>query len=154
AIFPFRQGAVGADAPGTARSDMLTVVYVVPQTAAQTTIQQSMPARSGTAIINLDPGCPPTDVACAFSPGSDVMLFDDTGSFDTFRVLGVLPGSVQLQHTMTDTTHGYEPGSRLVEAVSHTYYLKADASTDTFQLMRFDGVASDAAVVDHVVGLT
>lgn len=153
AIFPFRQGAVGADAPGTVRADVLTVAYILPQTAAQTTIRQPVPARSGTALINLEPGCPASDPACGFSAGTDVMVYDETGAFDTFRVLSILPGSLQLLHTMTDTTQTYPPGARLAEAVSHTYYLKADPAADAFQLMRFDGVASDAAVVDHVVGL-
>jgi hypothetical protein len=154
AVFPFRQGASGSDAPGTVRSDVLTVVYVLPQTASQTTIRQRVDARSGTALINVDAGCPASDPACGFAAGSDVMLSDDTGAFDTFRVLSVLPGSLQLQHTMVDTTETYQAGARLAEALSRTYYLKADASTDTFQLMRYDGVASDAAVVDHVVALS
>ena len=153
-VFPFRQGASGSDAPGTVRADVLTVVYVLPQTALQTTIRQPFQARSGSALINLDPGCPAGDATCGFAAGSDVMLSDESGAFDTFRVLSVLPGSLQLQHTMVDTTQTFEAGARLAEAVSRTYYLKSDMSADTFQLMRYDGVASDAAVVDHVVGLS
>ena len=153
AVFPFRQGATGADPPGVVRPDVLTVIYVPAQTAAQTTIRQPMPAASGTALINLDPGCPLTVPACSFSAGMDVMIYDDTGTYDTFRVLTVEPGAMQLQHTMADTAQSYAPGARIVEATSHTYYLKAEPSTDTFQLMHYDGVASDVAVVDHVVAL-
>jgi hypothetical protein len=80
-------------------------------------------------------------------------VYDDTGSYDTFRVLATQPGSLQLQHTMADTPQSYAAEARIVEASIHTYYLKADPATDTFQLMHYDGVASDAAVVDHVVGL-
>ena len=152
-VFPFRRGAVRADGPGTVRTDVLTVVYVASQTAAQTSIGQAMTAASGTAVLNLDPGCPAADPACGFSAGMDVMVYDDTGSYDTFRVLTAQPGSLQLQHTMTDTAQAYAAGARIVEASSHTYYLKADPATDTFQLMHYDGVASDVAVVDHVVGL-
>jgi hypothetical protein len=153
AVFPFRQGAVRPDLPGTIRSDVMTVAYVPAQTAAQTTIRQPMTATSGTAFINLDPGCPPVDPACGFSAGMDVMLYDDTGSYDTFRVLTAQPGSLELQHTMTNTAQAYAADARIVEASSHTYYLKADPATDTVQLMHYDGVASDVAVVDHVVGL-
>ena len=153
AVFPFRQGATGADPPGTVRRDVITMVYVPAQTAAQATIRQPMPAGSGAALINLDPGCPLNQTTCGFSAGMDVMIYDDTGSYDTFRVLAAQPGLLQLQHTMPDTAQSYRPGARIVEATSHTYYLKADAVTDTFQLMHYDGVASDLAVVDHLVAL-
>jgi hypothetical protein len=112
-----------------------------------------MRAASGTAFINLDSGCPLNDPACGFSAGMDVMMFDDTGAYDTFRVLATEPGVLQLQHTMADTGQSYAPGAAIVEATSHTYYIKVDPSTDTFQLMHYDGVASDVAVVDHFVAL-
>lgn len=153
-LFPFRQGAAGADPPGTVRADTLTMVYALAQNAAQTTLGQPLAARSGAAVINLDPGCPTNDPACGFAPGMDVMVFDDTGSYDTFRVLTAQPGALQLQHNMADTPQSYAAGARIVEAASHTYSLRTDPGTDTFQLMHYDGVASDAAVVDHVVGLT
>jgi hypothetical protein len=153
AVFPFRQGAARADPPGTVRRDVVTMVYVPAHTSAQATIWRPMPAASGTAFINLDPGCPLDDPACGFSAGLDVMIFDDTGAYDTFRVLTTQPGVLQLQHTMPDTGHSYAPGARIVEAKSRTYYLKADPATDTFQLMHYDGVASDVAVVDHLVAL-
>jgi Tfp pilus assembly protein PilW len=153
AVFPFRQGATRADPPGVVRTDVLTVMYVPAQTSAQATIRQPMPAATGTAFINLDPGCPLADPACGFSAGMDVMIYDETGAYDTFRVLTVQAGAIQLQHTMADTAQVYAPGARIVEATAHTYYLKAEPSTDTFQLMHYNGVASDVAVVDHVVAL-
>jgi hypothetical protein len=153
AVFPFRQGATRADSPGVVRPDVLTVIHVPAQTSAQATIRLPMPAASGAAFINLDPGCPLTHPACSFSAGMDVMIYDDTGSYDTFRVLTVQAGAMQLLHTMADTAQWYAPGARIVEAATHTYYLKAEPSTDTFQLMHYDGVASDVAVVDHVVAL-
>ena len=73
-VFPFRQGAVAPDPPGTFRTDTLTVLYVLAQTAAQTTIRQPMAARSGTAFINLDAGCPANDPTCGFAAGMDVMV--------------------------------------------------------------------------------
>lgn len=36
---------------------------------------------------------------------------------------------------------------------SHTYYLKSDLATNTFQLMQYDGLQTDLPVVDHVVKL-
>jgi Tfp pilus assembly protein PilW len=75
-VFPFRQGAAGADPPGTVRSDTLTLVYALAQNGAQTTLGQPLTAQSGAAVINLDPGCPAGDPACGFAPGMDVMVFD------------------------------------------------------------------------------
>ena len=36
---------------------------------------------------------------------------------------------------------------------AHTYYLKPDPASDTFDLMLYDGLETDLPVVDHVVGL-
>jgi hypothetical protein len=49
----------------------------------------------------------------------------------------------------------FKSGSTIVKAVSRTYFLKADAATATYQLMRYDGsTGSDVPVVDHLVGLS
>lgn len=153
AVLPYRQGMLRGDPPGTVRADVATLVYVPAHTSAQTTLNLPMPARSGTAFLDLDPGCPLNDPACGFSSGMDLLIGDDTGAYDTFRVLGVQGNSLQLQHTMLDSTQTYAAGSRIVEVESHTYYVSTDATTGTSQLMHYDGVSSDAAVVDHVVGL-
>lgn len=36
---------------------------------------------------------------------------------------------------------------------THTYYLRPDAASDTFDLMQYDGRYSDLPVIDHVAGL-
>ncbi len=153
-VLPGRQGASGADVAGTFKADTVTVLYVPPAGAAQTTIRQSLSPQSGSVSLNIDAGCPPNDSVCGFAAGMDVIVYDDTASYDTFRVTSAQAGSLQLQHTMLDGTQSYAPGAKIVEAASHTYYLKAAAATDTYQLMHYDGVSSDVAVVDHVVGLT
>jgi hypothetical protein len=152
-VLPFRSGATKADPPGSFSTNTISVLFVPPATAAQSTIRQPFQAQSGITSINLDPGCPPIDRVCGFAPGMDVMLYDETASYDTFRIVSVQPGSVQMQHTMSDGSHIYAIGSKIVEVASHTYYLKADPASDTYQLMHYDGVNSDAAVVDHVVAL-
>ncbi|MET0213303.1 MAG: hypothetical protein ABW292_09890 [Vicinamibacterales bacterium] len=152
-VLPFRSGATKADPPGAFSTDTISVLFVPPATAAQSTIAQPFQAQSGSISINLDPGCPPIDNVCGFAVGMDVMIYDATASYDTFRIISVQPGSVQMQHTMTDGSHLYATGSKIVEVASHTYYLKADPASDTYQLMHYDGVNSDAAVVDHVIAM-
>ena len=152
-VLPFRQGASAADSPGTFRPDTLTIIAVSAGGPPQTTIQHALTAQSGLASLNIDAGCPPDDPLCGCAAGMDVLVYDETASFDTFRITAAQAGSLQLQHTMRDTPQQYAAGASIVSAATHTYYLKADAVTDTYQLMHYDGVGSDAAVVDHVVGL-
>jgi type II secretory pathway pseudopilin PulG len=152
-VLPYRSGATKADPPGAFSTNTISVFFVPPATAAQSTIGQPIQAQSGSVSINLDPGCPPIDTVCGFAAGMDVMIYDETASYDTFRIVSVQPGSVQMQHTMTDGSHLYATGSKIVEVASHTYYLKAEPASDTYQLMHYDGVNSEAAVVDHVIAM-
>jgi hypothetical protein len=152
-VLPFRSGATKADPPGVFSTNTISVLFVPPATAAQSTIGQPFQAQSGSVSINFDPGCPPIDPVCGFAVGMDVMIYDETASYDTFRITSVQPGSVQVQHTMVDGPHLYATGSKIVEVARHTYYLKSDPASDTFQLMHYDGVYSEAAVVDHVIAL-
>ncbi|MEO8259357.1 MAG: prepilin-type N-terminal cleavage/methylation domain-containing protein [Acidobacteriota bacterium] len=153
-VLPFRQGAVGADPPGTFTSDTITVVYLSPAAAPQATIRHPLPAQSGSVRLNADEGCRPAGPVCGFVAGMDVMVYDETASYDTFRITSAEGEVLRLQHTMTDTPQTYATGAKIVAAASHTFYRKVDEDSATDQLMRYDGVRSDAAVVDHVVGLT
>jgi prepilin-type N-terminal cleavage/methylation domain-containing protein len=153
ALLPSRQGALNADPAGTFKRDTLSVMYVPGATSSQSTIGQPMPAQSGWVSINLDVGCPP-DPACGFVSGMDVVVYDGSGAYDTFRITGVEPGSLLLQHTMADTSLQYPVGATIVEAASYTFFLKADAAANSDKLMQYDGVAFEAAIVDHVVGLS
>ena len=47
----------------------------------------------------------------------------------------------------------YDAGAKVVQIRSHTYYLKTDVATKTYQLMHYDGADGDVPVVDNVVGL-
>src|SRR5581483_244003 len=153
AVFPFRQGASSPDPPGLFRSDAVTVLYVSDRTAAQASLAQPLAARSGAAVVVPGPGCPVGSASCGFAAGMDVVVFDDTGAYDMFRVQGVTGASLDLRHTMPDTGQIYPAGARIAEAASHTYFLKSDPPSDTFQLVHYDGVASEAPVADHIVGL-
>jgi hypothetical protein len=83
----------------------------------------------------------------------DVMVYDETASYDTFRITSAEGDVLRLQHTMPDTPQSYATGAKIVAAASHTFYRRVDDDTATYQLMHYDGVRSDAALVDHVVGL-
>src|SRR5947208_3033989 len=51
-------------------------------------------------------------------------------------------------------THTYSAGSKVVEAIDRTYFLKHDTISNFDQLMSYDGATgADLPVVDHVVTL-
>lgn len=153
-VLPYRQGRLLDDPPGTFRGDTITLMYV-PPTTAQTSIASPMPAQSAELKVTADPGCPPDkqNQLCGFEAGMSVLIYDTTGSYDTFTITNVQNAALHLQHNMDDLAKSYGPGSKIVQIRSHTYYLKTDVATKTFQLMHYDGGASDVAVVDNVVGL-
>jgi hypothetical protein len=155
AVLPFRQGRRLADPPGTFASDTITLLRAG-ASAAQTTIAQPLPARSGAVQVNLDPGCPVGDPVCGFTVGMDVLVFDDSGSYNTFTISSIQGLMLNLDHNMRDSTKTYAANtSRIVEASSRTYFLKPDLANDMSRLERYDGAGgADVPVVDHVTALT
>ena len=155
-VLPFRLGVPGDAAPGTFRTDAITIISV-PSTAAQTTLAADLAAAEMTLQAVAQPGCSTGINLCAFAPGMTVLVYDDTGSVDAFTVAAVDDAAAQLTLSAPwASVHSiYRRGSNVVEARVHTYYLKTDPASQTFQLRHSDGSASnDAPVVDHVVGLT
>ncbi len=151
-IMPYRVGGPDADPPGSCRTDALTLLYV-PETASQTTISASMPLTSNEIKVNAEPGCPKGDDLCGFKSGMTLLIFDDTGAWNTFVVTEVQDNACHIQRHGPDFQKSYDAGAHVAQVMTHTYYLKTDDATETYQLMHFDGV-SDTPVVDNVVGLT
>ena len=151
-VLPFRQGALGDDPPGTFRSDTITMIYV-PPTMAQTTITDPMPSTS--AELKVDgsaPNCP--NLSCGFYNGMNVMIYDSTGSYDTFTITNVQGAAGHLQHNLNDLSKQYQPGAKIVQMNSDTFYLKTDTANNLYQLMKYSGDNTpDQPVVDNVVAL-
>lgn len=151
-VLPYHRVRTAGDAPGTFRSDALTVIYQ--PSRARSTLQTALPAASGSVRVNIGPGCPLNDGVCGLSDASTVLVSDDTKSADAFYVDDVQASVLALRHTMTDSPKVYAPGSRIVEAVVRSYFLKSDGSVDSVQLVRDDSDGGAAVpVVDHVVEL-
>jgi hypothetical protein len=153
-VMPYRQGRIGDDPPGTFRDDTITLL-LVPATTAQTSIAQEMPAQSAELKVNPDPGCPPNkqEQLCGFEEGMMVLIYDEEGSYDTFTITQVQDPALHLQHNLEDLSKKYGAGSKIVQIQSHTYYLRTDVATKTYQLMHYDGAGTDVALVDNVVAL-
>jgi hypothetical protein len=155
-VMPFRWSQSGGDSPGTFRTDAITIVSVG-STAAQTALSADFTASDLTLQTTAASSCPVGTSLCGFTPGTTVLVFDDTGSVGAFTIAAVDEPAAQLTVTAwpadSESTI-YKRGASVVEARVHTYYLKADAASQTFQLMHADGSASpDVPVVDHVVSL-
>jgi hypothetical protein len=152
-ILPYRIGTMGADSPGTYFTDRISVVYV-PPTFAQTRIADPVGSILSTISVTSERGCPTADPACGFEKGMGALIMDDTGAWDTFTVSDVQGSVLQLQHRGSQLNKMYKAGSPISQIVTCTYWLKIDATTDTYQLMRYDGNQSDLPVSDNVVNLS
>jgi len=153
-VQPSRQGNLAQydDGPGVYRSDAITLFYV-PSTSSQTTITSSMPNVS--AELKVDdtaPNCPPDpNLLCGFQVGMNVLIYDDTGAFDTMTITNVQSAAAHLQHNQQgDLSKAYGPGAKVAQVNEHVYFL--DATTN--QLVHYDGFQTATPVLDNVVGLT
>lgn len=156
-LLPYRLGPASADPPGTFKPDTITVLSV-PPLAVQTTIAQAISTDVTTAIINGIAGCPMAgsarDPACGFTAGATALVSDASGAIDFFSVASVSGSTLSLRHIRGALAHVYDVNSRIVPIRTPTYYLKTDAASQTYQLTRYNGAASEAAVVDNVVALS
>ena len=110
-----------------------------------------MPQPSAELKVNAQPNCPPdADDLCGFKDGMSLLIFDDTGAWDSFEVTNVQSSALHMQHRGDRLSKAYDAGASIVQAEFHTYYL----NSNTHQLMHYDGLTTDLPVADHVVGLT
>jgi prepilin-type N-terminal cleavage/methylation domain-containing protein len=150
-VIPRKTGYLTPDAPHSAYTDRITMTFV-PNSYSQTTIANAMPPSSEELKVDTNPGCPGgiSDPNCGFKENDQVIIFDNTGNFDTFTITNVQDDASHLQHRGQNWTHQYELGSVITQVESHMFY----RDTTTNQLMHYDGGTSPAVpVVDNVVGL-
>ena len=147
-IVPRRLGLTNAEGPTIARDDTITLSYI-PNSYSQTSIESAMPPNSSEIKVTYPPNCPAAKELCGFEAGMTVIIFDNSGHFDTFTITHVQDSAGHLQHRGQQLNHEYAAGSTITQIVSNTYY----RNPTTNQLMRYDGANSDIALVDNVVDL-
>lgn len=152
-IMPYRTGDVTPDAPGVFKADTISIMYV-PPTPAQTTIRDNMPKTSSQMKVNAQPNCPPdkSDQLCGFKEGMRVLIFDGAGNYDPITIKTVQDEALHLGYE-GELSVAYAAKSYITQVATHTYYLKKDAATKTYELRHYDGYQSDLPVVDNVVDL-
>ncbi len=158
-VMPYRAGSTNPDPVLTFRSDTISLLYV-PPTAAQTSVSdKTMPQPSAELKVNPQPGCPlkgaAADPLCGFDEGDRVLIFDDTGTYDTFTITNKQEDAnpPHLQHRDDTLSKEYPTNAFIAMVANHTYYLKTDTGTNTYQLMHYDGYKTDLPVADNVVAL-
>jgi Tfp pilus assembly protein PilW len=161
-VLPFRQGAVGDDSSSMfvsssdvraplSSSNRITIIYV-PPTTAQTTLAADLTPASLTLQVASESDCPIGVNLCGFTEDMSVLVYDDYGNYNMFGVTSVTDNTAQLsvKKPADASTTTYKTGTKVVEAVSHTYYLKPE----TNQLMHYDGTGNAGVpVVDNVASL-
>ncbi len=151
-ILPRKTGFTDPDAYNVASPSRITITYV-PNTYTQTTLSAAMPQPSAELKVDFDPNQPgcPNDGSCGFVEGDEVLIFDESGHFDTFSITNVQDSANHLQHRGQDLSYAYAPPNAMILKVkSYSFYL----DTTTKQLMRYDGGTDDPTpIVDNVVDL-
>jgi hypothetical protein len=156
-LMPYRVGDVNDDPTAGVfyRSDTITMMYV-PPTAAQTGVNKAMGNGNSQELdvdAQLNCGTDKHTDLCGFKSGMRVLIMDIDGSWDATTITNVQNEALHLQHS--DKLNGaYDSGRAVItEVAEHTYYLKTDLATGTYQLMHYDGITTDTPVVDNVVKL-
>ncbi len=147
-VLPYRTGDLNPDPPGTFRDDVITLLYV-PTTASQTAISQSMPPTANELKVYDQPQCPKNDALCGFKEGMQVLIFDDSGSWNSFTITEVQNNAGHLQRHGPDLVKSYDINSNVTQIETNTYWW----NRATNQMMHYDSGATDLPVVDNVVAL-
>jgi len=147
-LMPRRLGLINPDARDVFRNDTITLSYI-PNSYSQTTIERAMPPNSAELKVTYPPNCQVPKELCGFEENMTVIIFDNTGHFDTFTITEVQDSAGHLQHRGQQLNYTYDAGSTITQVVSNTYYRNAT----TNQLVRYDGANNEVPIVDNVVGL-
>ena len=153
-IMPYKGGDNYQPVTNYFEPDAITLMYV-PPTPAQTIVNQALGNNSQELDVQAQKNCgvDKRDQLCGFEDGMRVLIFDTDGSWDTMTITEVQDEALHLQHS-GKLSGKYDSGSAtLTQVATHTYYLKSDVSTATFQLRHYDGYKTDLPIVDNVVKL-
>jgi hypothetical protein len=136
------------------RTDAISFLYV-PSTPSQTQLAEPLAPGALEPRVELPSNCPTATAhqLCGFSGDDRVLLVDRSSAWDLYAVEQISDGAMRLQHRGPSSSISYEAGTTVSHIRAGTYFLKTDASAGTYQLMRYDGWATDLPVVDEVVSL-
>jgi hypothetical protein len=153
-VAPYRRGQID-DARGGVfyRPDAVSTIYVPDTRGEADVVHATNLGRE--LLVDLAPNCGAVvhERVCGFTVGMRVILFDGRGAFDLATVMEVTGGRVRVQHG-GGLSSSYDGGAVMAEVMAPTYFLRPDADTGAWQLVRYDGFRTDRPMVDNVVAAT
>lgn len=145
-VVPRRIGAVAADAPTVARSDVLTLTFV-PAGVFGAVLDSALAGATSAFVVKEDAPCVATLPACGMKEDHTLVVFDGVENHAYYRVAGVNGKVVTASLRQANSAVGFGIGSRVVPVETHTYYF----DTAQRQLRHYDGYQSDVPVADDVI---
>jgi hypothetical protein len=142
-----RQLGVTGDGPDVARADAITILSV-PATRAQTSLAAPVTPAHPTLSVEAAINCGGAAL-CGLTAGSDVLITDNDGHFDIFRLTTVTGATATLRLHGQLQAIDYPAGALVTEVTSRTFAL--DPATRIVR--QYDGDASDQPAVDHITHL-
>ena len=146
-VVPYRLGRrAGRAEHRRASTSAVTTLSVSGTSGSETTI---LGAISGPApLVGLDsgPGCAPP--VCGYSARDLVLVFDEHGAWELFRVTGTGAMILTLERAHATATV-FAPGAVIAPVTLHHYYADAERS----QLRHYDGWLGDFPLVDDLADL-
>ena len=148
AVLPMRRGPMNPDGPETFKADTITLL-TIPATAALTRTSRAMATPSADVPVLAQSACPAVTPLCGFTAGMNVVIFDDTGAYDTFTIASIDSAALTISRAPGDLSKSYDAGASVAEVFSVTHWLNAAAG----QLMRYDGVGSDVGEAENIASI-
>lgn len=150
-VLPRRRGPLRPDGAGAFFDDRISILYL-PAAGPETRLRV---ATDGGDALYVTPqhGCPVSRPLCGFEPNMLVVVFDETGTYDTFRVVAVDNDAPALIRPATVLSKAYPVGAAVAQMISATYWLRPDPAAGTSELMKYDGRATDLPIADDVTAL-
>ena len=146
-VVPYRLGLrAAAGEHRRARPSAVTTLSVSKTSGSETTILS--PIAGPTPVVRLDPGPGCAPPVCGYGARDLVLVFDEHGAWELFRVRGTGAMTLALERAHATATV-FAPGAVVAPVDLHHYY----ADTERSQLRHYDGWQGDFPLVDDLVDL-
>ena len=123
-----------------------TTLSVSRTSGSETTILS--PIAGPAPVVRLDPGPGCAPPVCGYGARDLVLVFDEHGAWELFRVTGTGAMTLALERAHATATV-FAPGAVVAPIELHHYY----ADTERLQLRHYDGWQGDFPLVDDLVDL-
>ena len=146
-VVPYRLGLrAAAGEHRRARPTTVTTLSVSRTSGSETTILS--PIAGPAQVVRLDPGPGCASPVCGYGARDLVLVFDEHGAWELFRVRGTGAMTLALERAHGTATV-FAPGAVVAPIELHHYY----ADTERLQLRHYDGWQGDFPLVDDLVDL-